>query len=308
MTAEIIEAALDERLAVRRDDLSPTEQRVADFFVRHREEVAFLAAAEIAQRLGTSDATVVRTAQSLGYSGLNELKRECATALRSRVTPAVRLRWRLAEIGASPDDALDQALSLQIELLEDARHTVDRAAFARAVDLLCAAERVLICGNGPSATLADYFALRLKRFGRQAAAVTSTGIALADALVGMRGGDMLVAVGYGRVSRELDVTLDHARECGVPVILLTDTLGVALAERVTVSLRARLDRSGMFGSIATTLVLMDALLVGLAAHDRERTLHALAALNDLRARIVGHRVDTGAPVTDGTGDEEGERA
>src|SRR4051794_8975083 len=72
-------SSLDERLAARRDALSPTEQRVADFFAQHREEAAFLSATEIAQRLGTSDATVVRTAQSLGYSGLQELKREFAT-------------------------------------------------------------------------------------------------------------------------------------------------------------------------------------------------------------------------------------
>src|SRR5689334_6038396 len=66
--------SLDERLAARRDVLRPTEQRVADFFAQHREEVAFLSATEIAKRLVTSDATVVRTAQALGYSGLQELK------------------------------------------------------------------------------------------------------------------------------------------------------------------------------------------------------------------------------------------
>jgi len=31
---------------------------------------------------------------------------------------------------------------------------------------------------------------------------------------------------------------------------------------------------------------MDALLLGLAARDQERALHALRALNDLRARLV----------------------
>src|SRR4051812_16748299 len=182
--------SLDERLAVHRDALSPTEQRVADFFAQHREEAAFLSATEIAQRLGTSDATVVRTAQSLGYSGLQELKREFAMTLRSRVTPALRL-GRRAGIRTHPEDSLDYAITLQIELLEEARRTVSPEAFAQALSIVEDAARVLVLGVGPSAALAEYFALRLLRFGRDAATITSTGVLLADALIGMRAGDAL---------------------------------------------------------------------------------------------------------------------
>src|SRR6266567_2086421 len=57
-------------------ELSPKERAVADFYAEHREEAAFLSAAEIAERLGTSDATVVRAVKTLGYSGIPELRRE----------------------------------------------------------------------------------------------------------------------------------------------------------------------------------------------------------------------------------------
>lgn len=307
LTTDAAAVALDERLAARRDALSPTERRVADFFARHREEVAFLSATEIAGRLGTSDATVVRAAQSLGYSGLQELKREIAAALRTRVSPALRLGRRLEEIGVHPEHAFEQAVALQIELLEEARRTVRPESFVQALAIIQAARRVLVLGSGPSAALAEYFVLRLTRFGRDAAAITSTGIRLADALIGMRAGDAVVAIGYGRVTREMDVTLDHARERGVPVVLLTDTLGAALADRIAVSLRARTDRSGMFGSVAATLVLMDGLLMGLAARERGSALAALTELNDLRAKIAGYRVDTGEPVTEGMEHREGVR-
>ena len=43
----------------------------------------FLSAAEIAHELAMSDATVIRTAQTLGYAGLPELKAELQGALRS---------------------------------------------------------------------------------------------------------------------------------------------------------------------------------------------------------------------------------
>ncbi len=305
-SAHTVVSSLNERLAARRDALSPTEQRVADFFAQYREEAAFLSATEIAKRLATSDATVIRTAQSLGYSGLQELKGEFAVALRSRAKSTVEHAQQLDDLGARPAQALDRAITLQIELLEEVRRTVTPDAFARALAIVAAARRVLVFGTGPSATPAEYFARCLTRLGRESLAMSGTGIQLADALIGMRAGDALVAIEYGRVTRELDVTLDHARSRGVPVVLLTDSLGVALADRVAVSLWARWERPGMFGGIATTLVLIDGLLMGLAARDRGGSVAALAELNELRAKIAGYRVDTGGPIADGPIGQGGE--
>jgi DNA-binding MurR/RpiR family transcriptional regulator len=246
-TAEPYSDVLAERLAERLAELSPTEQRVARFFGDHREEVGFVSAIEIAQQLGTSDATVVRTAQRLGYSGLPELKRELLDALRTRATPALRLGRRLEQLGDEPAAIFDHVLAWHVDLIEAARRTVQPEAFARAIEILHAADRTLTFGTGPSASLAEYMTLKLDRFGRQAAAITATGMGLADALLTMRAGDALVLMNYGRVYREVEVTLDRAREVGAPVILLTDTLTIELAGRFDVALQAPRGRTGDLG-------------------------------------------------------------
>src|SRR5207244_11297047 len=74
-------AVLDERIAALHDELSPAEAKVAEFIARHREEAVFLSAAEIGRELAMSDATVIRTAQTLGSAGLPELKAELQGAL-----------------------------------------------------------------------------------------------------------------------------------------------------------------------------------------------------------------------------------
>jgi DNA-binding MurR/RpiR family transcriptional regulator len=287
--------SLDARLAARRGALSPTEQRVADFFAQHREEAAFLSATEIARRLGTSDATVVRTAQSLGYSGLQELKREFATTLRSHA-PSTSRSGPPDNYETHPGHALDQAIAGQIERLEEMRRTVSPEAFTQAIDIIEKARRVLIFGVGLSATAAGYFVLGLMRSGRDALAITDTGIQLADALIGMRPDDAIVALASGRVTRELDMTLDHARDRGIPIILLTDLSGVALADRVAVCLRTQREAPGTSGSIATTLVLIDGLLMGLAARDPAGVLAARAEHENLSAKIAGYRLDTNDPM------------
>ena len=284
-------ASLDDRLADRFADLSPTEQRVARFFADHREEVGFVSAVEIAHQLGTSDATVVRTAQRLGYAGLPELKRELVATLRTRATPALRLGRRLEQIGDQPSAILDHVLSWHIGLLEEARRTLRPEAFARAIELLHGAERILTFGIGPSAALADYMTIKLARFGRQAAAITATGMALADALLTVRRGDVLIVMDYARVYREVDVALDRAKRAGVPVVLLTDHLALELADRIDVALQAVRGRSGVLGSVVSSMVVLDALLLGIANCDRTLSLAAGEELNDLRAQLVGYRID-----------------
>lgn len=278
-------STLDERIAAARAGLSPAEERVADFFAQHREEVVFLSAMEIANRLDTSDATVIRAAQSLGYSGLPDLKTELREALRTRATPTLRLGRSLEDLGDEPSAVLDHVLATEIQLLHDARSTLRTADFDRALDLLASAQRIVVQGLGPNAPLAEYFAARLRRIRRPATAVSARGQALADALLELHRGEVVVVLAYDRANPEALILLERARALRVPSILITDTLGLALAGQFTVALSARRAGGGMFHLSAITVVILDALLFGLARRDRAGALGAAEELQELRALI-----------------------
>jgi DNA-binding MurR/RpiR family transcriptional regulator len=279
------EATLEERIAAARAGLSPAEDRVASFFGQHREEVVFLSAVDIANRLDTSDATVIRAAQSLGYSGLPALKAELREALRTRATPTLRLGRSLEDLGEDPAIVLEHVLATEIQLLQDARGTLRTAEFTQALEIIAGAERVLVQGLGPNAALAEYFATRLGRMRRHAIAVGARGQALADALIDMRPGDIVIVLAYDRPNPEAELMLERARDLGLSSILITDTLGLALAGKITVALSARRAGGGMFHLSAITVVVLDALLFGLAGRDRAAALAAAEELQELRARI-----------------------
>jgi len=118
-----------------------------------------------------------------------------------------------------------------------------------------------------------------------AASVSARGQALADALLEMRKGEVVVVLAYDRANPEAHIILDRARALRVPSILITDTLGLALAGQFTVALSARRAGGGMFHLSAITVVVLDALLFGLARRDRAGSLAAAEELQELRARI-----------------------
>jgi len=286
MSTTVTSALLDERVAAARGALSAAEERVVDFIARHREEVAFLSAAESARGLATSDATVIRAAQSLGYSGLPELKSELQNALRSRATPALRLGRSLEELGDDPAAILEHVLANERQLVEDAKVSLRPADFVRALDVIDDAQRVLVFGIGPNSAHAEYLAMRLVRLRRNAIAVTARGVGLADALLDMRKGDALVAIAYEQAAPEVRITLDRARELRLRSVLVTDALGLALAGRFTVALSARRAGSGMYHQSGITIVILDALLMALAARHRASALEAAEELQRLRDGIA----------------------
>jgi DNA-binding MurR/RpiR family transcriptional regulator len=282
---------LDERLSAGLDRLSPAERRVAQYLQTNRAEILVASAAELAARIGTSDATVVRATKALGYPGMGALRRELAGDLGAGLSPAARLVRTLDAVGDDVGAALELTLDIHQRSLEGLRRDVTPALFRAAVTRIVNARRVFVFGIGPSSAMADYLAIQLGRFGIDAAGLTQTGLLLADGLHRLREGDLVMMFAYGRVYREIEALLDHARRLGLGTVLVTDTLRAALAGRVDVILPVARGRADMLSMHAATLGLIEALLVGVATKRRAETVAHLELLNALRAKLVGRPMD-----------------
>ncbi len=278
------------------DGLAPAERRVAHFLIDAGPDVLVLSAAALAARLGTSDATVVRTAKALGFAGMAELRQALAERqLQRRDDPplAVRLQRTLAD--SEPDQLLATSVANHLTGLDSLARRVTPDVFAEAVRVLGQGERIVWRGVGPSACLADYGRLLCERIGRPGAVWTHTGTAFADELAGLTSGDVVVALAYGRLQNHVHALVDHAAALGAATVLVTDVRQPRLAGRVAMVLESGRGVPGLFASHANTLVLVEALVLGLAARDEDRAEASLATLNDLRAVLAGRRLDVDAP-------------
>lgn len=283
----------DERVSSCLDRMGPTEQRVVRVFRENREEVLYASAASLAAKAGTSDATVVRTAKSLGFKGMNELRQFLAAELKESLSIASRLTETLREIGDDLDAALNATLDIHVGSIENLRRDITPEIFRTAVELIGQARRVVIFGIGPSSAIAGYLATQLGRFGIESARLTGTSLLFADDLRRLRSGDVLIAMAYSRVYHELAVLLDESDRHGIKKILLTDSLGGKLRDRVDLVLPVARGRADMLSMHTATLGLIEALLVGIAANNPEATIRSLDSLNALRERIVGRSMDLG---------------
>ena len=287
-TAEARPPTLQERVASRLGELTASERKVAEYLSAHPQEAAFSSAEELGRATGTSDASVVRTAKALGYDGLPGLKRSLQGHLQTLLSPANRLSASLESLGDGPETVLRATLRDHIERLTMAEQSVDPEEFRRAVELVDAARETVVCGFAGLDGVSEYIATHLTRIGHRSRAATDTGYRLADRLLLLGPEDVVIVIAHNRVNRESRIIIDHCSAAGVPVILLTDTLGEALRDEVEVVLSARMSRPGAFTSQAVILVLLEALTIAVAAQDRERALDNTVRMNQLREELNGY--------------------
>jgi DNA-binding MurR/RpiR family transcriptional regulator len=276
-------ATLQQRVAASAGRLSPKERRVAEYLQANPGRAAVSSAAALARLIGTSDATVVRTATSLGYPSFSKLRRSLAEEGPVRIDRADR---------PAPDgDVLATSIADTLSVIEQLRDEHVAAAWSAAAELLGGAARVWTLGFGPAAAVAEFLALALGRIGVESRAVTTTGFRMADDLLHLRAGDALVVFAPVRLFQEIDAALARAREVGAGTVVVSEALGLTLRGRVDVVVSTPGTTHNSASELAAGLLVAQSLALQLAHRDRDRSLDRLQELDRLRTRVVGGPLD-----------------
>ena len=137
--------------------------RIAQYILENAEEVVHLSQSELGARAKSSQASVYRLSQELGFNGFSEFKLALAGEL------AVVRASNPPDAGDAPD-AYDLVAAGMCESITDTRDLLDPQALAKIASRLLDSESVLIFGAGISAVAAELFFYRLRRAGANAMA------------------------------------------------------------------------------------------------------------------------------------------
>jgi DNA-binding MurR/RpiR family transcriptional regulator len=267
------------------EGLGAAGHRVLKFIDENREIVLASSAATLGSYAGTSDATVVRTIQALGFAGLTDLKRAILDSIGTASTPADEMRRTLGELKKSTGRAVDSVLRAQTEGLSVLRSDAWRAQIAAGVHALDSSNRVAVFGIGPSAALATYVSTLLTRCGRSSRTLNASGSMLADQLLDLRQGDALLILAYGRLYKEVAAVFAEAKRLSLTTVLVTELNDTALAKLADVVIAIPRGRPGQVALHGATLVGLEALVLSLAAAKPNDALGSLENLNRLRRMI-----------------------
>ncbi len=262
--------------------LRAAEQRVADFILAHPDELIYLTVTELADRTHTSESTVVRLCQKIGYKGYQEFKIvlardlvEPATAIYAAIEPADDL----ATVKTKVFQANAQALRDTLEVL-------DEGELQRAVDAIAGARRLEIYGVGGSSPLALDAYHKFIKLGVPAVALSDGDLmAMSSSLLGA--GDVALGVSHTGASRDVTDALGRAKRHGATTICITHRSSSPITKVSDVVLVTAAQQTAFSSDASSSriaqLAVIDTVYVGVAHKNHARSLEMIERTREATA-------------------------
>jgi DNA-binding MurR/RpiR family transcriptional regulator len=234
-----------------RHRLSPVQRRIARYIVDHLDEAAFLSSVELASRVGVSQPSVTRLANTMNMKGYGELQ----AAMRE-------LLLRPAADDTNEPNKFQIAVRSEIRNLEAVESLLAEQSVNELGRALADSQPLVVLGFRMSAYLAGSFGYLAAKIHPDVRVVTSPGTTSFDVLSQARqaGASWLVAFLMPRVPQEVAGPLAYAKRAGLSVAAVAQNLPAPLVEYCDEVLSTPVGRHLVFDSHAATVVLSNALL------------------------------------------------
>ncbi len=255
--------------------LKGTTQKIAEFILNSPQETINLTVTELGARVGVSEASVVRFAQLLGYSGFHAMKIRLAEDI---VSPMLIVHEDL-----KPDDtpatAVQKAMMVGLRSLEDTIRILDMAALETAIKALCDARQIVLFASGNSIPIAMDLNFRLTKIGLSSRfSIDPTMQEMYASLTTPE--DAAVGISHTGSSKDTVHSLRLAKQRGARTICITNHSAAPLTRYADLPLftatRANLFREERMDSNLASLALTEALYVGICIARSEDMVQAVS--------------------------------
>ena len=270
--------------------------KIAETILTDPEAAAHASIVDLAERSGTSTATVTRFSRTLGFKGYANLR----VAIATETGRAEQARWDTDISGdIAPDDPLADVLTVitaaDTRAIQDTAAGLDVTAVERVATALADAGRVEIFGLGSSGNAAREMAFRLERIRVPVWYRSDAHTALTNAAL-LLPGDVAIGLSHSGRTREVIETLAEASDHGALTVAVTSHSRSPLAETAdvvfTTVVQETTFRLAALSALQSQLLVLDLIYVAVAQRTYERTADAL----ELTVRAVeAHRLPEKIP-------------
>lgn len=266
---------LDERLRQHYGQLSPQEQRIAEFVFDHYDDLISYNSAELARLSGVSKATVSRLFKRLGYEKYKDMRDELRT-LRQSGMPLTDNRDAV-----QGNTLLSRHYKQEMANLTQWVNSLDPQRFSEIIAALGQARRIFVIGMRNAWPVALHLRQQLLQARAQVQILPQPGQTLGEELVDIGADDLVVVVAFRRRPRIIKPLLQQLQQQAVPVVLLCEPQAQSIIPLARWPLCTPLDSVSAFDSYSAAMSLVN-LLANALLHEgltqgRQR-IHAIADL------------------------------
>ncbi len=276
--------SLIERVRTCSGRLTGTDRKVVDILLNNRAEAPFLSGPQLAELANVHEAAATRLAQKLGYKGYPDMRAQLQREMMDSQDAAGRMRRSVAKVERGA--YLADIVAAELAALENLTRCVPQSDIDQAADMIVAARRVFIFAQGHAQSLQAFLQRRLDRFGMTTTALSGRGRDIAERLVAMQDGDLVLALAFRKQPASYGALVRHAGEVGARSILISDLAGPTMEPRADLLLAAPRGRSGAeFQTPTVPFAIVNGILLTIAGRHEGEIIGRLDRLSDLFGRF-----------------------
>lgn len=249
--------------------LTKTSRIIGEYILDNETDACFMTSTEIAEKLEVSEASVIRFARALGYTGYMDFQknlRKSHTERLGRISSAVAVPYeRLQASMAHSDENYIQEflMNTQTNITSVVKNNTQET-FDAAVDLLVNARRKYIVASRANTGVASYFNLLLRHQLPDVIPTWESSVNVIDHMCDIGKEDCVIIFSFPRYSEMDRQALQMAEDAGASIIVITDRPSAPMARFATVLLTVDVDTNTFFNSYVGVQLVMEILSAGLS--------------------------------------------
>ena len=254
--------------------LSRQLQDIARFTLDSPQEMALDTVAIAAAKAGVQPSAMVRFAQALGFGGYSEMQQvfrdqlvQRSSSYRDRIE---RLRQEHAK--DSPSAVLREFVTESIANLNHLGEHITAKKLEEAIKVISGADRIHVLAQRRAFPVACYLTYALSQLELPVSLMDGVGGMVRDQALGIRAGDVLIAVSFRNYSPDVIALAAECKKRGVAVVVITDSTVSPLQRYATVAFDLGDHGDQPFRSLVEPMCLAQSLVVSIGYHLAERSV------------------------------------
>ena len=264
------------------DRLPPGEQKLADTILPRLNNLASYSATELASDAKVSKATAARFFKRIGYKSFDHARRQ-ARAEAHLASPLYALAGVSSKERVS--DALSRHVAADLRNLSETFKAPNIASLNLATTLIANAPRVSVVGMRNGHFVASFAASLLAQLREGVFPLPNAAMSLAEDLVSLVKGDVLLVVDFRRRSALLPKIVDAARQAGTTLVFISGPGMPTLARSGDVVIQCLTDGASLFDSYVAAVSIVNFLCASVARELGKKPRKRLEAIESLHLAL-----------------------
>lgn len=261
------------------DNLPAAQKNVAYYMLRNREKSIFMTAAELGQNSGSSEASAIRLAGTLGYANFPDFIKSLQQEAQDQLSTLGRLQ--LHKLIPYEGGYVANIIARDLELTKNG-FSADKEndnAIRRLAAGICEADAVYLIGLRSARSLVIYMEYYLSWFFPKI--FTPSYENICNYLTAAPKRSLNIGISFPRYTRQTVEALAFAKNSGFKTAAITDSMDSPLVKESEISIIAPCSHIAHIDSLLIPLGLINALLIQVAEHLGPKALSRLEELEEI---------------------------